>query len=104
MRSEAHHSTIPGRAKPRPGDLVQKDVDGRVKPGHDEVVMCIACEMAFMDMLEALAPDERERILREQFGDAAFDAPQAAAPRRHSSASRSHGEPAAANPAAIIRG
>ena len=28
--------------------------------------MCIACEMAFMDMLEALAPEERERILREQ--------------------------------------
>jgi len=35
--------------------------------------MCIACEMAFFDMLEALAPEERERILREQFGDAAVD-------------------------------
>ena len=29
--------------------------------------MCIACEMAFLDMLEALPPEERERILREQF-------------------------------------
>jgi hypothetical protein len=28
--------------------------------------MCIACEMAFMDMLDALAPEERARILREQ--------------------------------------
>jgi DNA invertase Pin-like site-specific DNA recombinase len=42
--------------------------------------MCIACEMAFMDMLEALAPEERERILREQFagyssGAAPPDAP-----------------------------
>ena len=29
--------------------------------------MCIACEMAFMNMLEALPPEERERILRDQF-------------------------------------
>jgi hypothetical protein len=28
--------------------------------------MCIACEMAFMDMLEAPAPEERERLLREE--------------------------------------
>jgi len=27
--------------------------------------MCIACEIAFMDMLDALSPAERERILRE---------------------------------------
>ena len=27
--------------------------------------MCIACEIAFMDMLDALSPEERERILRE---------------------------------------
>jgi hypothetical protein len=36
--------------------------------------MCIACEMAFMDMLEALPPDERELILRAQFGEEAGDA------------------------------
>jgi len=28
--------------------------------------MCIACEIAFMDMLDAVSPQERERILREQ--------------------------------------
>jgi hypothetical protein len=39
--------------------------------------MCIACEMGFLDMLEALAPEERERLLRQQFGDAAVDAAQA---------------------------
>jgi len=27
--------------------------------------MCIACEIAFMDLLDALSPEERERILRE---------------------------------------
>ena len=36
--------------------------------------MCIACEMAFMDMLEALPPEERERILREE---ARYSAPAA---------------------------
>ena len=28
--------------------------------------MCIACELDFFDMLEALPPEERERILREE--------------------------------------
>ena len=28
--------------------------------------MCIACEMGFWDMVEALPPDTRERILREE--------------------------------------
>jgi hypothetical protein len=28
--------------------------------------MCIACEMNFWNMIDALPPDERERILREQ--------------------------------------
>jgi hypothetical protein len=28
--------------------------------------MCIACEIAFMDVLDAVSPEERERILREQ--------------------------------------
>ena len=26
--------------------------------------MCIACEMSFWDMIDALAPEDRERILR----------------------------------------
>ena len=43
--------------------------------------MCIACEMAFFDMIEALPPEARERILREQEDAAAFacEAPPAAA-------------------------
>jgi hypothetical protein len=28
--------------------------------------MCIACEMGFWDMIEALPPETRERILREE--------------------------------------
>jgi hypothetical protein len=44
--------------------------------------MCIACEMAFMDMLEALAPEERERILREQFAGYSSGAPGPDAPIR----------------------
>ena len=28
--------------------------------------MCIACEMGFWDMVEALPPEARERILREE--------------------------------------
>ena len=28
--------------------------------------MCIACEMGFWDMVEALSPELRERILREE--------------------------------------
>jgi hypothetical protein len=27
--------------------------------------MCIACELGFLNMLEALSPEERARILRE---------------------------------------
>jgi len=34
--------------------------------------MCVACEIAFMDMLDALSPAERERILRESARDARF--------------------------------
>ena len=40
--------------------------------------MCIACEMAFMDMIETLPPAERERILREEA--ARFGAPAPTAP------------------------
>ena len=28
--------------------------------------MCIACEMGFWNMIDALPPEDRERILREQ--------------------------------------
>ncbi len=28
--------------------------------------MCIACEMGFWDMVEALPPEARERVLREE--------------------------------------
>jgi hypothetical protein len=34
--------------------------------------MCIACEMGFLDIIEALPPDARERILREQDAAARF--------------------------------
>ena len=40
--------------------------------------MCIACEMAFLDMLEALPAEERERSLREPF--AGYSAGPEAAP------------------------
>ena len=44
--------------------------------------MCIACEMAFFDMVEALPEETRARILREQEEAARFacDAPPAEAP------------------------
>jgi len=44
--------------------------------------MCIACEMAFMDMLAALSPEERERILRENEEAARFacEAPEGEPP------------------------
>jgi hypothetical protein len=38
--------------------------------------MCIDCEMAFMDMFDALAPEEQERILREEAARFACDAPE----------------------------
>jgi hypothetical protein len=39
--------------------------------------MCIACELGFWSMMDALPPDARERILREQEEAAQFacDAP-----------------------------
>jgi len=39
--------------------------------------MCIACEIAFMDMLEHVSPEERTHILRERDKRARFacDAP-----------------------------
>jgi hypothetical protein len=41
--------------------------------------MCIACEMSFWSMIDALPEDARERILREQAERLAWDAPPAAA-------------------------
>jgi hypothetical protein len=40
--------------------------------------MCIACELGFWAMIDALPPEARERILREQEEAARFacDAPQ----------------------------
>jgi hypothetical protein len=39
--------------------------------------MCMACEMGFWDMIDALPPEARERFLREQEAAARFacDAP-----------------------------
>jgi hypothetical protein len=37
--------------------------------------MCIACEMSFWDMVEALPQDARERVLREQAAAFGCDVP-----------------------------
>ena len=37
--------------------------------------MCIACEMGFWDMMDALPTEERERILREEAARFACEAP-----------------------------
>ena len=37
--------------------------------------MCIACEMGFWDMVEALPPETRERILREETARQAAPSP-----------------------------
>jgi hypothetical protein len=42
--------------------------------------MCIACEMAFMEMFDALEPAEQERILREQAARFTCEAPPAEPP------------------------
>ena len=42
--------------------------------------MCLACEMAFFDMLAAMTPEAREKFLREQEAAGfACDAPPAPA-------------------------
>jgi hypothetical protein len=41
--------------------------------------MCIACELGFWDMVQALPPETRERILREEVARMACDAPDDAA-------------------------
>jgi hypothetical protein len=38
--------------------------------------MCIACELAFWDMVESLPPEKRERIMREQAARLACDVPE----------------------------
>ncbi len=40
--------------------------------------MCIACEMNFWNMIDALPPEERERILREQAARFACEASEPA--------------------------
>ncbi len=40
--------------------------------------MCIACEMSFWNMIDALPPEVRERILREQAERFACEAPEPA--------------------------
>lgn len=42
--------------------------------------MCIACELNFWSMIDALPPELRERILREQAEQFSCEAPQEAAP------------------------
>jgi len=39
--------------------------------------MCIACEMGFYEMIEALAAEERERILREEAARRGYTPPPA---------------------------
>jgi hypothetical protein len=42
--------------------------------------MCMACEMGFWDMIEALPPEQREKILREQAAAFGCDVPEAETP------------------------
>jgi hypothetical protein len=42
--------------------------------------MCIACEMGFWGMVEAMSPEAREQFLREQAERFACDAPETAPP------------------------
>ena len=42
--------------------------------------MCIACEMSFWNMIDALPPETQERILREQAERFACETPADAAP------------------------
>ncbi len=43
--------------------------------------MCIACELSFWNMIDALPPEDQERILREQAARFACEAPAAEPPR-----------------------
>jgi hypothetical protein len=54
--------------------------------------MCIACEMSFWDMVDALAPEERERILRAEAARFACDAPEAELPAAEAAAQDPTGE------------
>jgi len=42
--------------------------------------MCIACEMGFWGMVDALSPEAREQFLREQAQQFACEAPPEAVP------------------------
>jgi hypothetical protein len=39
-------------------------------------MMCIACELNFWNMIDALPPEDRERILREQAARFECEAPE----------------------------
>ena len=39
--------------------------------------MCIACELSFWNMIDALPPEEQERVLREQAARFACETPAA---------------------------
>jgi hypothetical protein len=39
-------------------------------------MMCIACELSFWNMIDALPPEEQERVLREQAARFACAAPE----------------------------
>jgi len=43
--------------------------------------MCIACEMNFWNMIDALPPEARERILREQAEQFACETPDPPQPK-----------------------
>jgi hypothetical protein len=42
--------------------------------------MCIACELSFWNMIDALPPEDQERVLREQAARFACEAPAAEPP------------------------
>ncbi|MGH6665898.1 MAG: hypothetical protein ACREB2_13530 [Pseudolabrys sp.] len=48
--------------------------------------MCVACEMNFLAMIDALPPEARERILREQAARFQCEAPMAEPPQPQSAA------------------
>ena len=54
--------------------------------------MCIACEMSFWDMIDALAPEERERILRAEAARFGCDVPETELPAAETTGQNPTGE------------
>ena len=54
--------------------------------------MCIACEMSFWDMIDALAPEERERILRAEAARFGCDVPETELPAAETAGQNPTGE------------